>query len=63
MVEHVLGNLVKVGRDGGALEARLERGDGRRDEPRSEVLAVTCPCASRSSSASLPSFKPTRPLP
>src|SRR4029077_12686365 len=29
MVEHVLGNLVKVGRDGGALEARLERGDGR----------------------------------
>ena len=36
MVEHVLGNLVEVGRDGRALEARLERGDSGGDETRGE---------------------------
>ena len=35
-VEHVLGNLVEVGRYGRALEARLERGDGGCDEARGE---------------------------
>ncbi len=34
MVKHVLGNLVEIGRHGRAVEARLERGDGGRDQPR-----------------------------
>ncbi len=34
VVEHVLGDLVEIGRDGRALEARLERGDGGCDEAR-----------------------------